>query len=374
MKQWAGRAAWLAGVAALSLTTGCGTFFVYPGSTGSGGSSSGNYVYVANATTETLAGFSVGTGTLTAVTNSPYSLGFAPTAVAINPANSILFVGGSGAIYAFSIGTGGQLSLLNNGFAVGLANVASMDISPDGKWLFALDQNGITLDEFQINSTTGVLTQLTGASYAVSGATIVPKAVKIAPSGAYVFAALGTAGDLVFPFNTSTGAISNPLTLSLPSGNSDNALAVSPSSSYLYIARSGTGGGVGVYTIGSGGTLTAVTGSPFSAGSRPFSVVVNNAGTDVYVGNQLDNSISGYSVASSGTLTALTGSPYANGSAVIALAADRTGTYLLAAASSGTPDLTMYSFDSATVGKLDLATSTSTGTDPTGPVALAMTH
>jgi 6-phosphogluconolactonase (cycloisomerase 2 family) len=375
MKQLAGRVAAALGMSALCLSTGCAGFFVYPGSTGGGSTSSGNYVYVANATTETLAGFVVGTGTLTAVTNSPYSLGFVPTAVVINPANSILFVAGSSAIYAFSIESGGQLNLLNNGFAVGLAAVASMDISPDGTWLFALDQNGITLDQFQINSTTGLLAQVAGASYAVSGATIVPRAVKVAPNGAYVFVALGTAGDLVFPFNTSTGVVSTPLPpLSLPSTTSDNALAVSPSSSYLYIARSGTAGGLAVYAIGTGGSLTAVSGSPFAAGGQPFSVVVNNAGTDVYVANQLDSTISGYAVASNGTLTALSGSPYSNGSQVTALAADRTGSYLLAAAHSGTPDLTLYSFDSGTIGKLDFVISTSTGTDPTGPVTLAMTH
>ena len=91
----------------------------------------------------------------------------------------------------------------------------------------------------------------------------------------------------------------------------------------------------------------------------------------VYVANQLDSTISGYAVASNGTLSALSGSPYSNGSQVTALAADRTGSYLLAAAHSGTPDLTLYSFDS---GKLVSVTSKSTGTDPTGPVTLAMTH
>jgi hypothetical protein len=73
-------------------------------------------------------------------------------------------------------------------------------------------------------------------------------------------------------------------------------------------------------------------------------------------------------------LTVLSGSPYQSGSAVTALAVDSSGDYLLAAANGGSPDLTMYSYDSATVGKLDFATSVPTGTDPTGPVALAMTH
>ncbi len=120
-----GRVATVLSVLALCWTTGCSGFWVAVNSTNTngGGSSTKDYVYVANGTAQTLAGFAVGTGTLTSVTGSPYTLGFTPTAVAINPANSILFVSGHtnvgiGVIYAFSIGTGGALSALNNGYAV----------------------------------------------------------------------------------------------------------------------------------------------------------------------------------------------------------------------------------------------------------------
>jgi 6-phosphogluconolactonase (cycloisomerase 2 family) len=326
----------------------------------------------------TLAGFAVGTGTLTAVPGSPYTLPFYPTAVAVNPANTIVFVAGNSEILAYAIQSDGSLSALNSGGAVGYAAVASMDISPDGQWLFALDQNNISLEEFQINSSTGVLTQDTPITYPVpSGATVVAQGVKFAPNGGYLFLALGTAGDVVYPFNTSTGALSVPLSLSLglASTNSDNALAVSPDSTLLFIARSGPAGGLAVYTIGSGGSLAQVSGSPFTAGAQPYAAAVNAAGTDVYVANRTDGTISGFSIASgSGVLTTLSGSPYQSGSGVTALAVDSSGAYLLAAANGGSPDLTMYSYDPTIMGKLDFSTSIATGTDPTGPVALAMTH
>jgi 6-phosphogluconolactonase len=372
------------GMMALTFTMGCPGFFVYPGSLNGGGGSTGDYVYVANAnstsnsTTETISAYTVGTGTLTAVTNSPYVLSFLPTAIAVNPANTIVFVAGNSAIYAFAIESGGVLNVLNSGSAVGAADVVSMDISPDGQWLFALDGNGVTLDEFQINSSTGVLTPQAGAAYTVSGnpiPVIVPHAVKVAPRGDLVFVALGTGGDLVFPFNTSTGALSTQLSLPPVSvTTSDNALAVNPAETLLFIARSGTSGGLAVYTIGSGGSLSEINNSPFAAGNQPFSVVVNKAGTDVYVANQLDSTISGYSIASGGALTALSGSPYSSGASVTALTIDNSGNYLLAAAHGGGADLTMYSFDSTTAGKLDPSTTTATGTDPTGPVAIAATH
>jgi len=47
----------------------------------------------------------------------------------------------------------------------------------------------------------------------------------------------------------------------------------------------------------------------------------------------------------------LSGSPYQSGSAVTALAVDSSGDYLLAAANGGSPDLTMYSYDSAPSGQ-----------------------
>jgi len=375
MRHWLGRAGAALSGLALTLAMGCAGFFVYPGSLNNSSGASGDYVYVADATTQTLAGFAIGTGTLTAVTNSPYSLSIVPTAVAVNPADTIVFAAGNSSIYAFAIESGGGLSELNNGSPVGYANVKSMDISPDGQWLLVLDGNGTTVDEFQINSSTGLLTQMTGACYTVTGATVLPTAIKIAPNGELVFIALGTAGDLVYTFTTSSGALASSQQLSLPTTTtSDNALAVSPNSSYLYIARSGTDGGLAAYSIGTNGALAPVSGSSFAAGNQPFSVVVNNAGTDVYVANQLDSTISGYSVASDGTLTALADSPYTAGSSVTALAVERTGDYLLAAARGGSPDLAMYSFDSGIAGKLDLSTTTATGTDPTMPVALATTH
>jgi 6-phosphogluconolactonase (cycloisomerase 2 family) len=364
-------------VGALLLGTGCEGFFVPEKSSSSSSTGSGDYVYIANQTTGTLAAFSVGSSAVTAISGSPYSLGFTPYAVAVNPANTIVFVSGInsgvGFIDAFSIGSSGGLTLLaqNN---VGLADPISMDVSPDGQWLIGLDGNGLTVDQYQINTSNGQLTLANGQTYVISNATVVPRGLKISPNGNFVFAAIGTAGDLVFPFNTSTGVLSSPGRLTLPANVSDNALAVSASGGYVYIARSGTNGGLAVYTVSSTGVLNEVSGSPFAAGSQPFSVVTSTNGSYVYVANQADSTISGYSLSSTGTATAVSGSPFSNSSGPSALAVDNSGKYLLAISHAGSPDLTLYSFDSTTAGKLNQISSTSTGTDPTGPVAIAATH
>lgn len=366
------------GFCATQMLTGCAGFFVYPGSSSSGtGSTSTDFVYVGNATTNTLAGFAVGTDTLTAVSSSPYTLGITPTALAVNPDDTILYVASSAYIYAYSISSSGALSILNSGYYVANANVVSMDISPDGQWLFALDGNGVSIDEFQINNTTGALTQQTGAAYSITTSVVVPHQIKVSPNGDFVFLALGTAGDLVYTLNESTGVIASSQQLAAPSTtSSDNALAVSPSSNYLYIARSGTDGGLAVYAIASGtGALSVLSGSPYSAGTQPYAVTVKLDGTAVYVANREDSTISGYTISTStGVPTAISGSPFSAGSEVAGLAADRSGDYIVAIANGGSPDLALYSFDTTTTDKLDLETSTTTGTDPTGAVALAVTH
>jgi 6-phosphogluconolactonase (cycloisomerase 2 family) len=387
-----GQVAAAMGIWALSLTIGCGNFWVYPGSLNNSTSSTGDYVYVANAPTNgktpTLAGFVVGTGTLTAVSGSPDSLAFVPTAVAVNPANTMVFVAGTDGLYgwvnSYSIGTGGVLTLLMNN-NLGSASMVSIDVTPDGKWLLGLDANGslvnqAIVDQYQILSS-GQLQQGTAVSYTfpTGSPAIVPKAIKISPNnGQYVYVAVGTAGDLVFSFTTSSGAFGTSVgTLSTGSSTlSDNGLAVNSSGSVLYIARSNgqSAGVVLAYSVGSGLASSFV--AQATTGVQPGAVSLNKAGTDLYVANRTDltnGTISGFSVASNGAPTALSPATYSSGLGLfpVALAVDNSGNYLLAVANDGSPDLTMYSYSS---GQLSFVASTATATDPAGAVAIAATH
>jgi len=365
--------AWGIVAAVLSALTGCSNFFIPP-TTGGGGTTSGNRVYVANSTANTIAGFTVGTNTLTSVPNSPLALGYSPTAVVTTPSNTFLYVAGLGAIYVYTINSDGSLSSSSQGSAVALVTVAALDVSPDGQWLFGLDSLTTVVDEFQINTSTGGLTAVATTPYNVSNTVFTPKAIRVAPNGGLVFAALGTSGDVVFTLNTTTGVLASSQTLPVSDTTSDNALAVDSNTGYLYIARSGTNGGLAVYSIGAAGVLNQVNGSPFAAGVGPASVVLDRTGKYAYVANRTDGTISGYTIGTGAALTALSGSPYASGAQVTSLGIDQSGAYLLAAATGGTPDLSMYSFDATVPGKLNLATSTSTGTAPTGAIAVAATH
>ncbi len=369
----------------LTVLTGCSGFFPPVTPTPPPGST-GNYAYVANTTgtaasgtnpaTGTVSGFAVGTGTLTAVPSSPLTLGYQPVAMAVTRNNQFLYVATLGNINVYAINSDGSLSAPSTGTGVAIVNAVSMDVSPDGQWLVALDGNTLQaqVDVFQINTSTGALAAVSNGTFALPNAVINPRMVKISPNGAYIFAAFGTGGDVVFTFNTSTGLAIGVQNLAVSSQTSDNGLTVDSASAYLYIARSGTGGGVRVFAIGSGGTLNEIAGSPFASGGQAYSVVLDNAGKYVYAANRTNGTIYGYSIGTGGALTALGGSPYASGLLVTSLGTDSSGDYLLAAAFGGNADLSMYSFDTTTPGKLDLATSTATGTDPAGAIAVALTH
>jgi hypothetical protein len=362
--------------------TGCAGFFPpLTSSGGSGGGTTSNLVYIANQAAGSIGAFAIGTGTLAAVNNSPVATSYKPFSMVVTPNNTLLYVGSAtGGIFVYFINSDGSLTTPSTGSQPAGVLAPAMTVSPDGQWLIALDGQSQQLDIFQINASTGALTSVNlPATYSVTSGAWQPSDVRVSPDGTLIFAALGTAGDAVFTFNTTTGIAAS--SQSLGTGNAatgDYGLAVSKTG-YLYIARSGTNGGVAVYSIGSGGSLTSVTGSPFAAGGGTFSVVLDSTGTYAYAANRTDGTISGYTIVPSTavlglSLTQLSGSPYTSGVGVQSIGIDATNKYLLAAAVNGAPDLTMYSFDITVPGKLVPATSVATGVDPAGAVGLALTH
>lgn len=381
-KRWTGTMTAIVVLGAITLVTGCANFFVpLNGSGGSGGSggttvggSGANYAYVVNSATGTVSGFLIGAGTLTATPGSPYTFGFVPQSAVVTRTNNFLYVAGPAAIYSFPINADGSLASSALG-AVAIASEIALAVSPDGQWLFGLNSQSTTLDEWQINRTTGAIAAVQGAAYTITDGIYAPSKLQVSPAGNYVFAALGTAGDHVFTLNTSTGFVASSQQLSLGSNlTSDNSLITDSKGSMLYIARSGANGGLAAYTIGAAGLLIPISGSPFATGQGTFDVAVDGSGKYVYAANRKDGTISGFSIGSGGVLTALNGSPFASGALVTSLVADRSGKYLLAAAAGGSPDLTMYTFDASVGGKLDVATTAVSGTDPAGSTLVSSTH
>lgn len=357
------------GFVTTSGTGACSEFF-HPTSCTTTGTTATNYVFVANAGSNTVAGLGISTaGALSTLSGTPLTLTVVPTAVTVSRSNTFVWVGTVSQIFGYSISSTGTVAALNSGAALANANCADMQTTPDGKWLMVLDGTGVSVDLFAINSD-GTLAASSGIGFAPSGSSV-PRALRINPAGTVVAAALGTAGQMLFSFDTTTGAFTQLAQTLPPTLTSDNAITFDSTGSYLYDVRTGSSAGLVVEAVGATGALTPTTSIPYTTGSLPSSVVLDSTGTYVYVANRGDSTISGFSIGTGAALTALSGSPYASGSGVTQLGVDSTGTWLLAVAEGGTPDLTLYGFDTTTLGKLNVVSSASTGT--TADV-LALSH
>jgi 6-phosphogluconolactonase len=114
---------------------------------------------------------------------------------------------------------------------------------------------------------------------------------------------------------------------------------------FVYVANEESHN-VSAYRIGANGALTPVAGSPFPAGSRPRSVVVDPTGKFAYVANKFGDNVSAYSIAANGALTPVPGSPFAAGSFFpVSLAVDPTAKFAYVANNSNASNISAYSID-----------------------------
>jgi 6-phosphogluconolactonase (cycloisomerase 2 family) len=372
----------------IGFAAGCADFWQAPSSsstTGSSTSSSGVF-YVLNQATKQIVGYSMATGTLTAVSSSPYTLSSAPYSIAIAPGGGFLYVGTASGIFLYTIGSSGALTLANSGNVISQDIATTMQVDTTGHWLVEAGPNSAELLAIEINTTTGVPISGSEQSTALPASTV--NQLTISPDNAHVFVALGSSGteDVTFaagnsdPFGTTANI---PV---INSAGSALSVAVDPENRLLYIgevaALSGSTNTGGLRVINYN-TLVEVSGSPFATGGlAPSFILPLVYGTYkyeyVYVANRTvsgttTGSIAGYSVTTSGTtysLTALSSSATA-GITPVAMAQDSTGNYLLVVNSGGSPDLAAYTLDATTGGKLDSDLTTNTGTDPVEASAVA---
>jgi len=387
-------AAMVAGMVLATALTGCHNFFVCDKAScttsGGGTSGAGNIVYVANnvSSITEINGYTLAKPSLTAATGSPYQLGLTPTAMAMSHNNAFLYVASAGTttqptsqIFGFSVGTGGSLALINGITPLASqSSVAAMDVSPDGKWLVVTTANGsasltaTTITAYPINTTNGFLSAATPLSYGVASSAII-SSLKVAPSGEFISVALGLGGVATFPFNTSTGLISNGvITTYTPTTVGASDLAID-SNNLLYVAVTG---GIYVYTVtvsSASVTLNAITTTPIATASGgPFSIALD--GTSYVYASATNNPPSSLIYAFSnkaGVLTPLSTATIAAPTSTSKLAVDSTGAYLLAAGYDSSAGLKLYSITSGT-GILTSLDTAATGTSFVVPTALALSH
>ncbi|MDE1161381.1 MAG: beta-propeller fold lactonase family protein [Acidobacteriaceae bacterium] len=383
-RKTASRAVAVSVLCGLPALAGCQFFFSCESKASCGGSdttTSSNIIYAGNSSTGStyLNGYSNTSGVLAAVTSSPFSLGYVPSAMVVNEAGTYLYVATqTGIIYSYVISSTGTLSGVVSQAQPGYAE-ASMDVSPDGKWLFAIDGSTSTAPILHIYAigTSAALTETTQVTL-LSNTTyaIVPKMVRVSPDNDYIAVANGSGGSEIVAFDTSNGTVSSTVQYlgTQSSGDGDNAIAWD-NNDRLYLARttavtSPTQYSVLVYSATSGAYVTTAIPSSYTTGTAPFSMTFADDYAYLYVGNRTDSTISMFSQAS-GALTSLgTVSAPTN---VSALTADQSGNYVVAAGYAASGGLQIYAVGS-TGGLTAQSTTEATTATTSVPTTLAATH
>jgi 6-phosphogluconolactonase (cycloisomerase 2 family) len=344
------------------------------------------YVLNSNAGQVAIAGYSIVKGTLTPLKGGPNVLTAAPLNIAIAPNNSFLYVSTKSGIYLYTIGAGGALAPVSTTPILADFAAISLQVDATNSWLVEASGSGY-LYALPISPLTG---SPTGTVLQTPLGGIAPRQMTISPDNTYVIVALGQGGTEVIPF-TASNANPLPAVADIPIavkgvGGAALSVAVDPANQLLYIGEtlglsgSSNTGVVRAFIYSSlGGTPTEVTGSPYASGGlTPVSILPAAAGAYVYVANATISNIStgtvvGFSKTTTGTSYSLLplNNTVSAGNTPAALAEDSTGSVVLLVNSGGSPDLNVYTFDTTTLGKLNPALTSATGTDPVGALAIA---
>jgi 6-phosphogluconolactonase (cycloisomerase 2 family) len=372
----------------LNLLTACNGFFTCQGTgkatcptTGSTATGTGDYAYVSNGGSQTsIYAYTLSSGALTAINGSPFNIGVTPSAMVVSANDSFLYVATQtsaalGYIYGFSINSYGGLTILNSGTKLagggtGTLLPVSMDVSPDGQWLFVLDATG-ELTEYSVNSTTGLLTftQTNNCNVGISGAA--GTQVKVSPTGKWVVCATGTAGDLAFALSSTAGTgISASPSVVITASYGDYALAMDDND-ILYVGRTNS-----LVAYGLDSTTPAAALYSIGVGTgTPYAVTLDTTREYVYDLNYSSSSITGFGITNASqtslTLTSLKGSPFSAPTDVAAIAPDNSGKYMLAEGYNSSTGLNLYSLTSGVLASVAMA---GTGTTTSVPAIIAMTH
>jgi 6-phosphogluconolactonase len=229
----------------------------------------------------TISMFSVGSsGALTAVSGSPFAVGYKPTSISFSPSGNLLAVtagplNDSGArgpdeLYLFSVNSSGELTPASGSpYSVSASQVV---FSPAGGLLATVEVNsGVTM--FSVSSS-GALSKVSGSPFKAFGAAA--SAAAFGPGGNFLAVSNFSGGVTMYAVDSS-GALtpvgSGPFDPELQS----NGVAFSPSGSTV-AATQNDGPGVTAFSVGASGALTVLSGSPFATSAPPTSVAFSSTG------------------------------------------------------------------------------------------------
>jgi 6-phosphogluconolactonase (cycloisomerase 2 family) len=269
----------------------------------------GTFLYVVLAGSNELAVFGVdpNTGTLTAVPGAAAPTGDDPVAVAMTPSGKFVYVTNinSDTVSAFSIDpTTGTLTSIGS-YTAGTAPY-SIAIDPTGQFVYVGNYNSNTVSAYTINATTGALTAISGSPYPAGSG---PFGIAVNAGGTLVYTANAGGGISGYTINPSTGALTSVGMFA--SSVEFESVTFNANGTILYAA--GGTGQIYAYTVDSGTGALTQAGSPVPQSNGPYGLALSESGSWLYVAGT-GGGVSGYTVnPSTGVLTQITGSPFAAG-------------------------------------------------------------
>ncbi len=192
---------------------------------------------------------------------------------------------------------------------------------PLGVYVFALNQDSMDINVYNIDPNRGGLTQVSTSPAKIPE--YFPDAIAIDPSGRFVYVGAGNSGApgwiYAFTLNRTTGTLTQVAGSPFPMKSDStgpvtvNYLAVDANGKYLYTSNGSSVSGFQINTAS--GALSEMSSSPFTAtGAKQavagtLDIILDPSHTHVYTANS-ESSISGWTVGSGGALTPIAGSPW----------------------------------------------------------------
>ena len=289
-------------------------------------------LYLAAQSTQSIQAYSMSlaSGSLGMIGNM-VPTGTMPTAMAVTPAVTALFVSNTGAnsITGYTIDSDGSLTEVATRIVGKLPKGVAVDAS--GQFLFVANQASSSISVFSINGAN--LTPVKGSPFTtIAPGTVTPTgpvAVAVPPAGNYLYVANQFTNNVsAFSFN-SDGALSIVPGSPYATGLNPSGLAISPAGTFLLVANSGSGNvsSFAICAIASAtcltpnGMLTPAANSPFSAGISPVAIAFDPGFNFVYVVDQQSNEVFQYSFGvNNGSMTALSPAAIATGTTPVSIA------------------------------------------------------
>lgn len=192
------------------------------GPTAVAASATGDFLYVANTFTNTVSAYSISAAGLTVLGTSPFSVGLAPSALAVPPSGAFLYVANSGTnnISAFNIcdkvvtscadvnHPDGKLTpVTDSPFSDGGSPVA-IAVDPAFDFLYVLDKASNQISSFAYGTGSGVLTPLSTTPTVSTGQAPASFVIVSGTTGTNIGNTLTNPTDFVYVVNNESSTLS----------------------------------------------------------------------------------------------------------------------------------------------------------------------